>query len=214
MDFLNEAFRKINQMSQGGFIWQLKQTNLTLLAGNTTVALPADFDPGKTALLVATTAAPTKTLIPYKPWQEFLNYQHLQVTGPSQFAAWSFYTTYVLGPPTTYAYTLKVAPDEAAPAAGPGTTLQITYHAMNFVPFNVAANVYFPTPDQFDSSICDLAEAEYRRIYGTGGWEQLTTQAMASLQAMIGSYRTDRLDLAGLADIQQQGQEKAGLRQK
>jgi hypothetical protein len=212
MDFLNEAFRKIDQMSQGGFVWQLKTATITIPAGAQVAnPLPADFDPGKTAILRGGVGSPTLTGIPFKKWQEFVNQQHFQNIAIGNFACWTVTPVFTLTAPTSYAYNLALAPDTAFPLAAP-IGLPLIYHALNFQPFAVAGNVYFPTPDQFDSTILDLAEAELKRVYSMSGWEQLAAQATTAVQAMIDTYRSDRYDLAGLTDQAAQAQEKAAER--
>ena len=210
LDFLNEAFRKINQMEKGGFVWQLKFAQLTIPAGvQVPNALPADFDPGKSAYLYSrTTTTPTSTQIPYKPLSDFTVEQHFQSMGISMFSSWTFRPNFTFGPPTSYAWTMSLAPDTAFPLA-PGVTMGFYYHAVNFQPFTAAANVFFPTPDQFDSLIMDLAEAEARREYTASGWDKLAASATGSIQELVGAYRTDRYDLAGIQDVTMQAQEKA-----
>lgn len=215
MDFLNEGFRKIDQMSQGGFIWQFKIANVSLPAGALSQTfLPLDFDPGKKAVLQGGTGLPTQTEVPYKPFKEFVNQQHFGVSGPANFACWTFIPVFTLTAPTLYKYQFGFAPLEAFPIPSGGVTFTFGYHALNFASFAVAANIYFPTPDQFDSLILDLAEAELARVYKVSGWEKIAGQATAALQEMIGTYRTDRYDLAGLADEAAQAQERATERTK
>jgi hypothetical protein len=207
--YLNEAFRKLDQLSKGGFIWQLKQANLAL-GLNLTVPAPADFDPGKSAWLRGNTPyTPTNTIIPYKPWSEFSTMQHFQTTTPGSFDCWTFVPNFRLTPaPTSYAWTILLAPDGAIVTTPPGPVLPFVYHSVNFAPFLSAANVYFPTPDQFDSMILDLAEAEAKRIYNLSGWDRLAQQANQAIMEIIDTYRTDRYDLAGLFDESMQSKEK------
>lgn len=216
MDFLNEGFRKINQMSADGFIWQFKNTTVVLPAGAQIAnPLPVDFDPGKSAFLYgANTISPTPTLIPYKTPGEFVNQQLFPNQQIAAFACWTFYPNFTLIAPTSYPYTLKLAPNDAFPLAGGGLTLPFFYHAVNFQPFVAAANIFFPTPDQFDSLIIDLAEAELSRIYGHAGWDKIAMQATQAVTALIDTYRTDRYDLAGLTGEAMQAQEKATERAK
>lgn len=215
LSFLNEAFRKINQMSKGGFVWQLKQTTLIVPAGAIVpVALPADFNPGKSAFLFGNgVSTPTATVITYKTPSEFLKEQHFKESDIGAFSSWTFAPAFTFGPPTVYGWNLLLAPNEAYPLPGI-TPLGFFYHAMSFAPFTNAANVFFPTPDEFDSLIMDLAEAESRREYNSSGWEKLAGQATTSLNEMIGSYRTDRFNLAGLQDVLAQAQEKSAERDR
>lgn len=209
LDYLNEAFRKVNQMSKGGFIWQLKRTTVTIAAGaQVATALPIDFDSGKSAFLYgAATVTPTDTLIPYKTPGEFANEQNFQTTGIGAFSSWTFYPNFTFGPPTAYNWTLRLAPDAAFPLVAP-LVLGFYYHAVNFAPFAQGNNVYFPTPDQFDSMIVDLAIAEVRNVYRMSGGQEELGLAMQAIAEVIDTYRTDRYNLAGISDQMAQAQEK------
>ncbi len=209
MDRLNEAFRRVGQMSKGGFIWQLKQTTLAIPAGAIVpVALPADFDPGKSAFLFGNgVTTPTATLIPYKSPVEFANEQHFQTGTIGNFSSWTFKPNFTLAAPTSYGWSLLLAPNEAYPLPGI-VNLGFFYHAVNFPAFAAANNVYFPTPDQFDSMIVDLAVAEVRNIYGMARSNDEYQMAYQAIAEIIDTYRTDRYDLAGLTDQVAQAQEK------
>src|SRR5271169_1239903 len=219
MDFLNEAFRKIDQMSKGGFIWQLNTTSINLPSGAATqINLPADFDPGKSAWLSGTNVSagysPTLTEIPYKPYKEFVNQQHFQVTGSANFSCWTCIPNFSIGPPLTFgAYTLKLAPTSAYPLAN-NLIMSFLYHSVNFPPLAISPSTYFPTPDQFDSLIVDIAEAELARVYKVSGYDTLMQSAITAVQNIIDTYRTDRYDLAGLTDQMAQAQEKQAERAK
>lgn len=209
MDFLNEAFRKVNQMSKGGFIWQLKQTTLTAPAGPiAAIALPADFDPGKSAFLFGNgVTTPSATTIPYRTPSEFLIEQHFQTTGTGAFSSWTFRPNFTLTAPTSYLWSLLLAPNSAYPLAVP-VSLGFFYHAVNYAAFAAANDVFFPTPDQFDSLLVDLAVAEVRNIYRMSGEEGEVQKAMAAIADVIDTYRTDRFNLAGLTDQLAQSQEQ------
>lgn len=217
MDFLNEGFRKIDQMSKGGFIWQLNNTVLALPMGAATqINLPVDFDPGKSAWVRGSTAGglltPTFTEIPYKPYKEFINQEHFQVTGSGNFACWTFRPNFAFAPQLVFLpYVFLLAPLTAYPLTG-NMALTFLYHSVSFPAFTVGPAVYFPTPDQFDSFIIDLAEAELARVYKVSGFEKVAGAATAALAEMIDNYRTDRFDLAGLMDETMQAQEKGAER--
>jgi len=219
MDFLNEAFRKIDQMSKGGFIWQLNTTAINLASGAANqINLPPDFDPGKSAWLSGSAAgsllAPTLTEIPYKPYKEFVNQQHFQVVGSGNFSAWTAVPNFSIGPPLAFTgYTMKLAPNTAYPLSN-NMILTFLYHSVNFPPLAVSVGTYFPTPDQFDSLIVDIAEAELARVYKVSGYDVLMQSAMTAVQNIIDTYRTDRYDLAGLTDQMAQAQEKQAERAK
>jgi hypothetical protein len=209
--FICEAFRRIDQMSKGGFVWQVGVTTLTAPAGAATdISLPADFDPGKTAWLRGSSVvtSPTLTIIPYKPYSDFYNQEHfvqasLAVGGT--FSAWS-YKPSIAG--STVTWKMNLRPSEQFPLANP-VAFDLTYHKVcNTNAFAVGPAVYFPTPDQFDGLILDLAEAELSRVYGRGGWEKIQQQAMQGIADMVDTYRTERYTLAGVSDMVIQAQER------
>jgi hypothetical protein len=211
VDFLNEAFRKVNQMSKGGFIWQLKTTNLVFGPGATTIAAPSDFDAGKTAVLRGDgVVTPLYTIIPYRSWKEFVNEAHFQTTQPGSFSCWTFSPNFTA--PLTYGWTIQLGPPTAAALVG--MTLPFVYHAVNFPPVALGPANYFPTPDQFDSMIVDLAIAEVRNIYRMSGEQSEVEQAVTAISQVIDTYRTDRIDLAGLSDQMAQAQEKQTVKAK
>jgi hypothetical protein len=216
MDFLNEAYRKINQTSKAGYIWQVRATTITVPVGAATdLALPTDFDPGKSAWLRNQTifsTQPTNTIIPYKPFKEFFNQEHFSTTNIMQFAAWSF-RPIITGAPTTYSWVMNLRPSDAFPLTVP-VTFDLTYHSATFAPIAIGAANYFPTPGQFDSLIIDLAEAEYSRIYGKAGWEKIQQQALSGVMEIIDTYRTDRYNLSGISDLAIQAQERQSAKTK
>jgi hypothetical protein len=206
MYYLNEAFRKINQMSKAGFVWQIYTTLITAPAGGaTTINLPNNFDPGKSAWLRGQPGSTTTdTIIPYKPNQEFYMQEHFSSMGIGQFSAWTYRPNFALGP---VPWVLMLSPGAAFPLPAP-INFYISYHAVSFPSLAYGAAIYFPTPDQFDSLIIDLAEAEVTRIYRASGWEKIQQKAMESVAEMIDTYRTDRYDLSGLTDLTMQAQER------
>jgi hypothetical protein len=208
IDFLNEAFRKVNQMSKGGFIWQRKQTTLVVPAGAIVpVALPADFDPGKSAWLFGNAiTTPTATEIPYASPSEFVNEQHFNTNLIGGFSVWTFQPNFTFGPPTSYGWNMLLAPNDAYPLPNP-VNLGFFYHAVSFPPFTAANDIFFPTPDEFDNMIVDLAIAEVRNVYRMSGEEGEVEKAIAAIAAIIDTYRSNRYSLAGLSDVAAQAQE-------
>lgn len=203
MDFLNEAFRYINQGSKGGYIWQFKTSTLTWGASTNLVTAPSDFDPGKEAVLRGNgTDTPTTSIIPYKQMKEWVNEGHYQTP------FWSSWTVY----PTLPTWTIALGGPKIT-GITPGFTLPFSYHAVTYAPLAIGSN-YFPTPDQFDSLIIDLAIAEIRTVYNLSGGEFLWQKAMASINNIIDTYRTDRYDLAGVTDVVAQAQEKQAVKAK
>jgi len=212
MDFLNEAFRKIDQFSKAGFIWQVTTAVLSLPAGvSAAVSLPSTtgiaFDPGKSAWLRGfPTSSALATTIPFKSYQEFYNQQHFSAGQIGLFSCWTYVPDWTAAP-VTYAYKMLLAPEEAYPLPAP-LQMQFTYHKVTNAPLTVGANIYFPTPDQFDSLIIDLAEAELGRIYKRSGWDADRAAALQGVAEIIDNYRTDKFDLAGLSDLVIQAQER------
>lgn len=205
IDFLNEAFRKINQSQKGGFIWQFKQTTLLIPGAYADIPLPVDFDPGKTAILRGDgTVSYLNTIIPYMLMKDWVNEQHYQTTQPGGFTAWTFFPTFTN--PVSYVYKMKLGPPGAF--TGVIASMDFFYHALNYAPVPSGPANYFPTPDQFDNLIVDLAVAEVRNVYRMSGQADEVQKAMAAINEIIDTYRTDRYDLAGLTDQVAQAQEK------
>ena len=206
VDRLNEAFRKVNQMSKGGFIWQFKgPVTIAVPNTDTPINLPADFDPGKTAVLRSSSV--TQTLIPYLPMKDFVNQQHFETNALGFFSAWTFYPSFTTST-AAYQYVMRLAPTSAFNPLLP--SLNLWYHTVTVQPLSLAPpGQFFPTPDQFDSMIVDLAVAEVRNIYRISGDAQEYQTAMQSIMEIIDTYRTERYDLAGLTDQMAQAQEKA-----
>lgn len=208
VDYLNEAFRKMNQMSKGGFVWQFKEANIVVPPGaQVNVPLPADFDPGKTAVLrgnIATGFGGVGTMIPYAPMKDFVNEEHFQNLGIDMFSTWTWLPNF--NSPATFNYVMKLSPATAYPTTG--GTLLFFYHALVQPPITYGAGNFFPTPDQFDSLIVDLAIAEVRNVYRMSGAMEEIQAALGAMAEMVDTYRTDRYDLAGLTDQMAQAQEK------
>lgn len=204
MDFLNEAFRYINQGSKGGYIWQFKVATLTWGVSTNITTAPVDFDPGKEAILRGNGVnTPTTSVIPYKLMKEWVNEGHYQTP------FWSSWTTYPILPDWKIALG-----GPAITGLTPGFTLPFHYHAVSFPPLAVGDTIFFPTPDQFDSLIVDLAVAEIRTVYNMSGADFLWQKAMASINNIVDTYRTDRYDLAGVTDTVAQAQEKQAEKAK
>jgi hypothetical protein len=150
-------------------------------------------------------ASPVSTIIPYLPMKDFANEVHYKTTKTGYFSSWTFMPSFTI--PTNYAYVMRLGPPEAFNGATQ-YSLAFYYHAVNFAPIALGANNYFPTPDQFDSMIVDLAIAEIRNVYRLSNTEQEYQLAMQSIADAVDTYRTDRYDLAGLTDQMAQSQEK------
>ena len=217
IDFLNEAFQKVNLSSKGGFIWQLQTTTLTTPASDAEITLPTDFDPGKTAVLrgntnpIAGSPTVTKTIIPYKTMAEFANEAHFETSGGGFFSAWTFYPgIHTLSPPPIFK--MRLGPREAF--NGQQYVLDFWYHSTVIGPFPADNFTWFPTPDALNFVIMDFAEAEIRDVYRLSGGDKKREDALQAMASVIDSYRTDRYSLAGLTELVMDSQEKQAEKDK
>lgn len=99
-------------------------------------------------------------------------------------------------------------------AGSNGHILSFIYHQSTKTPLSVGNNVYFPSPDVFDSAIIELAESEVRRIYNLAGWEVIRTRTQEQVLSIIDGYHTTKQTMAGLADEARQLQESQAVRNK
>lgn len=213
--YVNEAFRKLNQFQKGGFIWQVKTASRTFAGGQVETDAPDDFDPGKTAVLISSSGVPvTGFPIPYLPWKDFVLQTNFQVIEPSGFSAWTYRPSFSFTAPTSYKWKLVIGPAEALPFPVVSVAMTLTYHAVSFPTFASAANVYFPTPDQFDSLIVDLAVAQAKQDYNLSNFDRIAQQANQGIAEIIDTYRSERYDLAGFFDVKAQAQEKEAERNR
>jgi len=205
MDKLNESYMWIEQ--QGAFVWNVKLATITLVALGTQVLAPTDMDVGKPASIYPRLPIPgivaATTEIPYVPMDEFSLHEIYHT--PTMQGVFSVFTIYI---PTGF-YTILFAPQTNAPIIN--TDYVVFYHMINpalSTPLTIGPN-YFPTPDQFDTLLIDLAEAEIKRIYRLGGWAEALQKAQASASVELDKYRSPKRDLAGVQEQTKEVQEKS-----
>jgi len=184
VDRLNEAFRWIAQ--QESFLWNLRRTTVAVDPGNVDFPLPSDADPGDVMSLYGSTF---EYEIPFIPFIRF-SQQGVWNRAPElgTFSAWT-----IVNNGTSYFG--KLAPD--TPLLVPAT-LNLFYHATVAVITNTA--LFFPSPDEFDSLIIDLAEAEIKRRYYLAGWEAVQQKATEQTKKLIDVYASSKKYIQGLAD--------------
>lgn len=200
LDRLNEAYRWICQ--QGSFVWLLKTATVSVAHTTGTFPLPADFDPGRPAYL-----SYNKLEIPFKPYDIAIKHQIYNSTmSVGQFSVWTFYTTF-LGTPPVYTYTGLMFPAESWPISPITISVPLIYHTATGAAIATGTNLYYPTPDSFDSFLVDMAESELRRTYGLAGFEQLIQKAQGSISMMLDAYRSTKPTMMGLMDQERQTKE-------
>lgn len=221
MKKLNEAFRWINQ--KGNFVWEQRNSPVTVNVGQAVFALPSDFNPGKPMALagpfsgVTSDAGNVTSTVPYLPWDSALDQQLAEVVAPTgMFSCWSYNTNFAVGPPAVFSYQAELFPASAKPTSATGAfQFRFVYHAdVGSAEYAAASNIYFPTPNCFDNLLIELAEAEARRIYGLAGFEMIQKRAESAIVTLLDSYRSTKNLLAGLTDQQKQNAEKKMMAQE
>lgn len=218
---LNDAYFWVSQ--RGPMVWLLRTTTIMPETGgvfsinfkNAGCVSPviaaytpaSDFDPGRDAYLSGPSEYPIQ--IPYKPYSAAL--RHQRQTGPASltYSIWT-YTSRIgtssdtIGSSVATGKILYTGYLFPAAAYVAGKQLPFTYHA---VPAAVTTGGYFPSPDNFDLLIIDLAEAECRRTLGLSGWEIVRQRAQEEVMSLVDGYHSTKVTLAGLADEARQAQE-------
>ena len=195
IDALNGALRWINQ--QGSFPWMLRKTTAGVTVGTGALALPADFDPGKLAVLYGTASNAVPTEIPFKPWNEAVRQQVTGYLTQGVYSCWSFYATIAAGPPPVVSLAGQVFPITSSATEN----LQLVYHAISYPPLTSGATTYFPTPDHFDYLIVELAESELMRQQRIAGWDVLWKRVTDQLRALLGAYTTSKIAMAPVTEV-------------
>ena len=219
MEKLNEAYRWISQ--KGNYIWDLKGTDITVIAGIDSFTIPPDCDPGKPMYLVGPiplSPAPSTldSLIPYVAWDD-AGLQKFSEMGsvPGMVSCWTFrtnFTTTTVPVSYTYAYRGYLYPIGALSVT---SQFRFVYHTdVASTEFAVGATTFFPTPNSFDNLLIELAEAEAKRIYGLAGFEIIQKRAESAIVNLLDSYRSTKNSLAGLTDQQKQVSEKKMMAQE
>ncbi len=197
MNFLNDAYRWISM--QASWKWDFKIANpaLSILSNANTVALPADFDPGKLATIYC-----NGYFCKYYPMDEFFLERNALSATPASGGMFSIWTVYG----TVGSLTALFGPDSAKLASS--TSLEMYYHALP-VAYTYGGGTYFPSADEFDGIIVALAEAEIRRVYALGGWDKIRPQAEAAVAHAVDKYRTTGQTTTGHADAARRREEGA-----
>jgi len=195
MDALNGAFRWINQ--QGSFPWLIRKTTAGITASTGVFTMPADFDPGKSAVLYGAESNMVPTEIPFKPWNEAVKHQVHQVAGSQtgMLSCWSYYASSQAASLQSggFSYTLTITGQVFPATAAKAESLPFVYHVSKFPSLTSDASSYFPTPDHFDYLIVELAESELMRQYRIAGWEVLWKRVTDQLRAMLAGYTTTKV---------------------
>ena len=71
------------------------------------------------------------------------------------------------------------------------------------------ASTYFPTPDEFDDLIVDMADARIRQIYNMTRWAEMLQLSQAQVVKMLDQYRSTQLFPMGVDATVSRAGEKA-----
>ena len=201
MDRLNSAYRWLE--TQGSFYWNLIYTTLTVATASLTVDLPADFNPLKEAVI---TAANGGLRLQYVPAEDFLQYRTASSTATAGvFSVWTF--VWVTG--ATPKYVAHLGPDAAK--STPTVSLELWYHRQTPTALAIGS-YYYPTPDECDDLIVDMAEGEIKRIYGIAGWDAIVQKARDTAMRILDQGRSTKTTEKGLVDSTRKAQEKQAQR--
>jgi len=190
-DRLNESYRWIAQ--QDSFMWALRRTTVTVNATTVDFQLPSDADPGDVMMLYGQSFKAEIPFVPFDKWglQEVFN----SPPPSGLFSAWTITNNGTI-------YQGKLAPDTTLSGA---VTLNLFYHAIAVQLTN--DNEFYPSPDEFDTVIVDLSEAEIKRVYHLAGWQDIQSKATESAKKLIDSYRSSKRYIEGLANQAMNAQE-------
>lgn len=178
---INRALRWVNR--QGAYTFQLSAPTAltpTTTAGVTSVATPADFDPGKALLLMnASGTAIQKAAI--TDIDSTQNYNTISSTDFDQ---------YYLVAASSGASTIYLYPSIASPVA-----VTLVYHK---VTADITGAQVSNLPRDFDDLLIDFAEAEERRVYDVGdAWPQLMERSQSQAKLLLEAYRS-AIEIQGL----------------
>ena len=188
---LNETFRWIAQ--QESFMWQLRKTTVAVDPDTVDFPLPDDADAGD---IMALYGSSLKSEIPFIPFTRFSQEEIFlsNMTSDEPFSAW---TIVAPAPPSqpSAGYMGKLAPD--TPLANP-VELNLFYHATAQPVTD--PDLFFPSPDEYDLTIVDGTEAEIKRRYHIGGYEQVQQKFVESVKKLIDTYRSSKSYIQGMAE--------------
>ena len=195
-DRLNESFRWIAQ--QDSFVWALRRTTVTVNNATMDFPLPTDADPGDPMALYGGSSTIAIPYIPFEKWSQQVNFN--QPLPGNTFSAWTVINT-------GSAYIGKLATNATLSGV---ITLNLFYHQTAVPVTNGAA--FFPSPDEFDSLIVDLTEAEIKRRYNIAGWDSVQQKATESAKKLIDAYRSSKRFTEGMSDLAANAQEASASR--
>jgi hypothetical protein len=195
---LNSAYRWIE--TQGSFSWNLLKTTLSLTMNTLAVALPTGtgvvYNPGKLAVIYG-----VGYRLQFLPMEEFAMYRSSSGASGQPFSVWTHYNVPGTG------YSALFGPDAAMNTTG-ATSFDLYYHRQTPAALTSGASTYFPTPDEFDDLILDMAEAECRRLYSLAGWEKIQSKATDSAMRILDQYRTTKEGVSGTTDSMKRREDK------
>jgi hypothetical protein len=218
VDKLNQAFQWIEQ--QGAFTWDIRLTGVTVLqdqyridlTGNSTfgpespatVVDLSEVDVGKPMSVFQSPLTGFRVKIPFVPVDQYGLYQIFNTTPiPGVFAVWTLkYETAIS------AYQILFAPSSAKVLDPAGLQFLLQFHKVGTSKLGDSASAYFPTPDQFNSLLVDLAEAEIKRNYGLMGAEVAQQKSQASIMMLADQYRSTKMFQPGLQEEGKDAQEE------
>jgi len=198
-DRLNESFRWIEQ--QAGFIWDLRRVTRAVDQAGAFFTFPSNPDPGKPIAVYPDTGTTLKNVIPQIPFEEFA--AQLQFNSPPPNGVFSTWTLDFTGTE----YVGRLAPNTAL--ASP-VNIVLWYHTMVVPVTNT--NDFYPSPDEFDSMIVDLTEAEVKRVYNIGGFETAQKKAEDQVMKIVDRYRSSKMFTEGLSEAAMDAQEAQAKR--
>ncbi len=210
---LNEAYQWIEQ--QGSFAWGVRLVTVSVAAGTYWINLTGnsnfagfegpDFaaltsiDIGKPIDIFQAPLGGFRVTIPFVPPDRLGLYQIFNTTPiPGVFAAWTLLSSDSAG------YQIRFAPSSAATTVAVNFAMQ--YHRIPDVLIDLPSQ-FFPTPDQFNTLILDIAEAEIKRNYNIMGWETAQQKAAASTMMLADQYRSSKLHQVGMGEEVKDAQE-------
>ncbi len=217
MDKLNQAYEWIEQ--QGAFTWGIRLAVVQMAVGTYYINLTgtslfgpsfpdapesvelADVDVGKPINVFPSPLTSLRVSVPFISPDKLGLYQIFNTTSiPGVFAAWT-----LLYDTTASCYQLRFAPTSAAVAVA--TNFALMFHKVGTSRYGDLSTVFFPTPDQFNSLLVDLAEAEVKRNYGLMGAEVAQQKSQASIMMLADQYRSTKIFQSGLQEEGKDAQE-------
>jgi hypothetical protein len=199
LERLNMAYRWIE--TQGSFVWNLKIGSLTLLANTLSTPMPIDFNPGKLWSLWH------QTKFYAVKYVSFDDFQMMRTEGTTVTLGY-FGGVTLVNVPATSQYSAVFGPDSAKDTLAPNS-FDLYYHRMTPAELTAGASTYFPTPDEFDDLIVDLAECRIRQHYNYTRWADMLQLSQAQVLKLLDQYRSTKLFPMGVDATVSRAGEKA-----